>query len=262
MAAGLSRFVRVLRLFGEDKATWTVPEMAAALGQPSSSVYRAVRELVAEAFLEPATEAHYRLGAAFVEFDRRVRLTDPLTRLGEPRLRDVAAQAGVPCVALLARLYGDTVMCVADTRAGVLPVTPSYERGRPMPLVRGATSKTIMAQLPTRRLVRLIDTIDGAATAPEQIAALREILTGVRRRGHCVNRGEIDDGLAGLAVPIAVPQHGIAASLSLVVEAARLDAALEHRLLLLLVASAGLLAEQLDAPLVGRAADVAGAGAP
>lgn len=184
MAAGLSRFVRILRLFGEAKATWTVPEMAAALGQPASSVYRAVRELVAEAFLEPATEAHYRLGAAFVEFDRLVRRTDPLTRIGEPRLADIAAQAGVPCAVLLARLYGDTVMCVADTRAGDLPATPSYERGRPMPLTRGATSKTILAQLPTRRLVRLIDTIDGAAAAPEQTAALREILAGVRRRGH------------------------------------------------------------------------------
>jgi DNA-binding IclR family transcriptional regulator len=249
--AGLARFVRILRLFGQETCIWTVPEMAAALGQPASSVYRAVRELVAAAFLEPATEAHYRLGAAFVEFDRLVRLTDPLMRVAEPRLADIARQAGVPCAVLLARLYGDTVMCVADTRTsarvGDRPVMPSYERGRPMPLTRGATSKTILAQLPTHRLVRLIERIDGAAPPPEQLAALREILAGIRKRGHCVSRGEIDDGLAGLAVPIAVPRLGIAASLSLVVEAARLDAGLEHRLVLMLVASAGWLADQLGA---------------
>ncbi|NVO12477.1 MAG: helix-turn-helix domain-containing protein [Rhodoplanes sp.] len=254
---GLARFVRILRLFDEERCVWTVPEMASALGQPASSVYRAVRELVAAAFLEPATEAHYRLGAAFVEFDRLVRLTDPLMRLGEPRLADVAHQAGVPCAVLLARLFGDTVMCVADTRTGALPRRPSYERGRPMPLTRGATSKTILAQLPARRLLRLIARIEGEATPLAQITELRDILSVIRKRGHCVSRGEIDDGLAGLAVPIAVPELGIAASLSLVVEAARLDAGLEHRLVLMLLASACLLVDQLGASTGG----VAGTGA-
>ena len=85
--AGLKRFVGVLRLFGEAKSEWTVPDMAEALGLPASTVYRTVRELLAEGFLDPAPEARYRLGAAFVEFDRLVRLTDPLARLGEAPAR-------------------------------------------------------------------------------------------------------------------------------------------------------------------------------
>jgi len=243
--AGLRRFVGILRLFAEAKSDWTVQEMADALSLPASTVYRTVRELVAERFLEPATEAHYRLGAAFIEFDRLVRLTDPLARAGEARLQDLAAQAGIPCVVLLARLYGDTVMCVADTALGDLPLKPSYQRGRPMPLTAGATSKAILAQLPARRLARLIARA-GDGLMPD--TELRGVLAGIRKRGHCVSRGEIDRGLAGVAVPIALPELGIAASLSLVVDAARLTDTIEHRLVLLMVSSANLLIAQLRSP--------------
>lgn len=242
--AGLKRFVGVLRLFGEAKSEWTVPAMAEALGLPASTVYRTVRELLAEGFLDPATEARYRLGAAFVEFDRLVRLTDPLARLGQAPLADLAAQAGIPAVALLARLYGDTVMCVAAAGAGAPSVRTSYERGRPMPLLAGATSKAILAQLPTRRLARLIARDQTPAAT---VAELRATLAAIRKRGHSISRGEIDRGLVGLAVPLALPQLGLAASLSLVVEQARLDDDLEHRLVLLLVSSAGMLGERLRA---------------
>lgn len=112
--SGLSRYVKVLRLFGDTKSNWTVPEISIALNIPASTVYRTIRELVAESLLEPAADAHYRLGAAFVEFDRLVRVTDPLYQAGTVLLKELAAQARIPCVAVLARLYGETVMCVAD----------------------------------------------------------------------------------------------------------------------------------------------------
>src|SRR6188472_2388172 len=115
--SGLARFLVVLRLFNEEKNNWTVPEIADVTGIPSSTVYRTARELLAANFLEPAQEGHYRLGSAFIEFDRLIRMTDPLVHLGTPLLGDVAAQARIPCVAVLSRLYGDTVMCVADETA-------------------------------------------------------------------------------------------------------------------------------------------------
>ncbi len=81
--AGLERFMAVLRLFDEDRPAWTVQAMADTLGAPASTVYRSVRALVAAGFLAPAGEAHYRLGTAFLEFDRLIRLTDPLMSEGE-----------------------------------------------------------------------------------------------------------------------------------------------------------------------------------
>jgi DNA-binding IclR family transcriptional regulator len=246
--SGLSRYSEVLRLFTEAKSDWTVQEMSEALNVPGSTVYRTVRDLVAENFLEPATEGHYRLGAAFFEFDRLIRLTDPIVRVGTALLWDVATQARIPCVGILARLYGETVMCVADAIPTDAKVYTSYERGRPQPLTRGATSKAILAQLPTRRLNKLLQAHaarDQHPHAPSP-SELREELASIRKRGYAVTRGEVDKGMVGIAAPVSVPAWALTASLTLVVEASALDSATERRLVLLVVSTASLLREELS----------------
>jgi DNA-binding IclR family transcriptional regulator len=248
--SALSRALDVLRLFNERKSDWTVPEIAGALSTPSSTVYRRVRELVAANFLDAAQEGHYRLGAAFIEFDRTVRLTDPLVREGAALLREIAVQARIPCVAVLSRLYGDTVMCVADERSPGATIRTSYERGRPRPLTRGATSKAILAQLRTRQLNKLLATAklkdNGRPFFGPGEAEFREELGAIRRRGYSVTRGEVDKGLVGIAVPVSMPAQALVASLSLVVEARDVDHAIERRLVLLLTSSASLLMEALQ----------------
>lgn len=245
--AGLSRYVKILRLFDEKRSEWTVPDMSGALGVPASTVYRTVREMIAENFLEPATDGFYRLGAYFIEFDRLVRVTDPLFQIGTSLLRDVSAQARVPCVSVLARLYSNTVMCVADVATADGNVRTSYERGRPRPLTRGATSKAILAQLPTRRLNKLLTEQSSAEQGPfaRRLTEFRDELAMIRKRGYSITRGEVDKGLVGIAAPVAVPQRALNGSVSLVVAAASLDEALERRLVLLIVSSASLLTEEL-----------------
>lgn len=246
--SGLSRYVSVLRLFSEQRTEWSVQEMAAALEVPASTVYRTVREMVATEFLEPATEARYRLGACFVEFDRLVRVTDPLYQVGTALLRDVVGQARVPCIAFLARLYDDRVMCIADYQSTEDGVYTSYERGRPRPLTRGATSKVILAQLPPRRLSKLLDQASSeTASAPKSANKLRDELAAIRKRGYSVTRGEVDKKVVGIAAPVAATQRALVGSLSLVVPAAAVDEAVERRLVLLVVASAKLLAAELAA---------------
>jgi DNA-binding IclR family transcriptional regulator len=246
--SGLNRYLDVLRLFDETRNDWTVPDIAEALETPSSTIYRTVREMLSANFLEPAHEGHYRLGAAFIEFDRLIRLTDPLVRKGTALLSDIAAQTRISCAAVLSRLYGDTVMCIADVRSPDSAVRTSYERGRPRPLTRGATSKVILAQLPTRRLNKLLsnaEVLDSTRPFAVDKAEFREDLAVIRRRGYSVTRGEVDKGLVGLAAPVSIPEQALTASLSLVVRSSDLDDATERRLVLLLVSSASLLTESL-----------------
>lgn len=238
--AGLQRYMAALRLFSEARPTWTVPDMAEALGAPQSTVYRTVRDLLEEGLVEASGEARYRLGPAFVEFDRLTRLTDPLMRAGAQLLEQIVAQAALPCVGLLSRLYGDGVMCVADRASADAGFHPSYERGRPMPLIQGATSKAILARLPARRLGRLL-----AAAGQAEDAGLKSELAAIRRQGFQVSRGEIDAGLAGLAAPVVCEPAGLVASLSLVVEAERLTAFHESRLVLMLVSAAAMIETNL-----------------
>ncbi|MGO4831237.1 IclR family transcriptional regulator [Rhizobiaceae sp. 2RAB30] len=237
--SGLSRFLYVLRCFDETKPNWTVQELAERLSAPTSTTYRTVRELVAHGLLEPSTEAHYRLGSAFVEFDRMIRLTDPLVKVGIPLLRDLVAEVRFPCVAVLARLYGDRVICAVDERYEGDDLLTSYERGRPMPLTRGATSKAILAQLPARRLRKLLQTEPEIGALDQQ--SFHAELTAIRKRGFCVTQGEVDRDLRGIAVPVSSPDLAISASISLIVRAGSVSEATERRFVLLLVSAANLL---------------------
>lgn len=242
---GLSRYVSVLRLFDEKHDEWTVPDIAAALDIPASTVYRTVRDMVATYFLESAAEARYRLGACFFEFDRLVRVTDPIYRVGNALLCDIGAQARVPCVAVLARLYDDRVMCVADWRSAE-DVYTSYERGLPRPLTRGATSKVILAQLPSRRLAKLLEnTPPEAAPLTKSAVKFRKELAVIRKRGYAITRGEVDKKVVGIAAPVSVPERALLGSLSLIVPANAIDEVVERRLVLLVVSLAALLTAEL-----------------
>jgi DNA-binding IclR family transcriptional regulator len=198
-------------------------------------VYRAVGELVNAGLLEAGIGSHYRLGPAFVEFDRLTRLTDPLVREGFGLLRDIVGQVGVPCVGLLSRLYNDTVLCVADVANGSAQFRSSYERGRPMPLTRGATSKVILAHLPPRRRASLLG-------APGHVPAE---LVAIRKRGFAVTRGEIDTGLVGLAAPVVCVPLGLFASISVVVRGSDLAEGSERATVLMLVSAASILTDAL-----------------
>jgi DNA-binding IclR family transcriptional regulator len=170
-------------------------------------------------------------------------------------------QARVPCVAVLARLYNDTVMCVADMATPGGEVRTSYERGKPRPLTRGATSKVILAQLPSRKLSRLLTQPDvgddehdpekwkpvfGKDHAPlKDSHDLRDELAAIRKRGYSVTRSEVDLGNVGIAAPVVLPARSLIGSLSLVLDAASVDAAVERRITLLVVSTASLLTEEL-----------------
>lgn len=240
--AGLNRFVEILRLFSEPKPNWTIQEMADAVGVPASTVYRTVRELVGQGFLDPSIEAHYRLGAVFIEFDRLLRISDPLIREGEPVLDDLCAASPIPCVVVLARLYRDQVICVADGRSEDAGIATSYDRGRPMPLLRGATSKAILAQLSRARLAKVLKNADNISMSLDEVATE---LAGIRRLGHAITRGEVDTGLVGISVPLSCPEAAINASMSVIVRSADSNEAIERRLIMTLTPAAGMLARKL-----------------
>ena len=211
--AGFERYDTILRLFLDEKSSWTVAELSVSLETSISNVYRTVRELVAAGFLESAADSHYRLGPIFLEFEHRLRETDPLVRSGRLFLMTLVEHAGVPCCAVLARLYGNTVMCVADAQSSGFDGKTSYQRGAPMPVLRGATSKAILAGLPTRKRDRLLEKL-----THEVPDSLNEQLATIRKSGLAVSRGEVDRDLLGIAVPVQLKNMVVHASLSFVVK--------------------------------------------
>ena len=220
------RLLAVLALFTVDQPQWTVEAAASRLGVSATTTYRYFKRLTKAGLITPVTGAGYMLGPAIIQMYRQIQITDPMLRAGRAIMVDLLQHAPDGSTAILCRLFHDRVICVLQV-TGLGPQPPvSYENGRPMPLYRGATSKIILAHLPTRALKTLF--AHDAATIAETALGpgwedFRRNLLAIRRVGTCVARGEIDPGRVGVAAPIFDADRAVLGSLSLALAASRAD---------------------------------------
>jgi len=210
--SGFTRYNKILNLFSEQRSSWTVSEISDKLKTPSSTIYRIVRELVLSDFLESATGAYFRLGPAFIKFNRTINLSDPLVKAGQPFLEKLANENPIVSVNVLARLYGNKVMCVADYKTPFFKNNTSYQKGKLMPLIYGATSRAIIMKVKGRRLEDLLK--HEAFNDDNDKDAFLKNLKHDNKRGYCRTEGQVDKGLIGFSVPINNKKLGIEASLS------------------------------------------------
>lgn len=220
--AGPDRAIGVLKLFTLERPQWTVEDAALALQVSPSSAYRYVASLTEAGLLTTITSGRYSLGPAIIQYDRQIQITDPLLQMAKPVMADLLRFAPADSTVLLCGIFRDTVLCVHQVAAEEGPSRVSYERGRPMPLFRGATSKIILAYLPPRELRRLYDAHPAEIAASSLGAtwpAFRSAMTQMRRIGHAVTHAEVDADRIGISVPVLDVSRRVLGSLSYVIAA-------------------------------------------
>lgn len=199
------RSLSVLRLFTLETPAWTVEQIARTLEVSMSTAYRYVLALEEVGLVAASGGGYYILGPAILQLDRQIQLTDPLLLSARPVMNRLAGYAPDGSVVLLCRAFADTVLCIHQVHTKGPQSLISYERGRPMPLLRGATSRIILAHEPTRRLKRLYERhqealrSSGMADSWEQFRSQQSQL---RKTGYAVSFGEIDPDRIGIAVAL------------------------------------------------------------
>ena len=164
-------------LFTPARPAWSATHAAQALKISRASAYRYFSQLEDAGFIEPVAGHRYALGPRIVELDRQIRLADPLVQASADEMVKLARETGG--IALLCRLHKHRVLCIHQERGARAPRFVSYERGRAMPLHRGATSKVILAFLPKKDRDPLAARVDAKA------------LDAIRREAF-VAYGEVD----------------------------------------------------------------------
>ncbi len=220
--ASPDRTISVFKLFTLERPDWTVEEASAALQVSVSSAYRYFAALTEAGLLTTVASGRYILGPAIIQLDRQIQLTDPLLRVAKPIMDDIKRFAPGDSTVLLCRIFRDTVLCVHQVAEANKGTSVSYERGRPMPLFRGATSKIILAHLPSRDLRRLYDTRHAeiaSAALGSNWEIFRKTLATMRKAGHVVAHAEVDPDRIGIAVPILDEHSRVQGSLSYVIPA-------------------------------------------
>jgi len=190
-------------MFSEPRHHVRPADIAAELGISNATAYRYVAELERAGLIESVSPGRYVLGPAIVELDRQIRIHDPLIAVASEVMKSLSERSGG--TAILARLHGLKVVCVDQVKGRHGPKSVSYERGRAMPLYRGATSTAILAHLDDATLCGLIDSEPDAlahAGLPVEAHALLAHLASIRERGVAVSDSAVDVDTLGWGAPI------------------------------------------------------------
>ncbi len=216
------RILRVLNAFTPERTEISPEWLMAELGASRASIYRDLQQLSRVGLIERVSERGYSLGPKIVELDRQIRQSDPLLRAAADIAEQLAHTTGG--TVLICRLHDDKVLCIQDTSGQHAPSAVSYERGKAMPLHRGATSKIILAHLPPKKVAELYAKDHAALQAAglaDSLDDLNALLKAWRSEGSVTTVAEIDPHNVGCAVALL---HGkrVLGSLSVVLPASAL----------------------------------------
>lgn len=235
----LAKMLKILDLFGEDRTGLRLEEVMAATGASRATAYRYLQTLAEAGLVAPARGGAFVLGSRIIELDRLVRRTDPLVTSARPVMEEASGRLGLNM--LLCSYYGDRVMCV-EIAWPDRSVPQSYERGRRMPMFRGAMAKLILAHLTPYQLRNMVlwhaDEIRAAGLG-DTWEAFRQSMARIRREGSCVTSGEVVSGLVGIGAPIFDPDGRVLGSIVFAVPQARVAKLGEDALRREIVAIAG-----------------------
>lgn len=198
----LERVLAILELFSEDRLEWTPEELMEELGYSRPTLYRYLKTLKDAGLLAALPNAGFTLGPKVVEMDYLLRKSDPLVLSAEPQLKALIAR--YPCSALLVRWYGNKILCVASECSTASPLS-SYPRGRPMPLARGAISRSIMAFMPRHQVIPMIERNLSELSdigLGDTVEEIRRHFRRVKKTGYAVAHGEVTPGVVGIAAPV------------------------------------------------------------
>ncbi|OFZ72275.1 MAG: IclR family transcriptional regulator [Betaproteobacteria bacterium RBG_16_64_9] len=215
----LEKMMEILDLFDGRGQRWTPENMMQRLACPRSTLYRHLRVLLDAGLVSSLPDIGYTLGPRIAELDYEMRSSDPLIGNGRPLLQ--ALVRDIPGVGLLCRYYKDRVLCIHQEGAAT-DFNSGYERGRAMPLARGAASRAILAHI---KLPHLREIYERQSKEFAQVglgktfADLQEHLRQIRKQEYCVTHGEVTPGVVGIAAAVRDGQGEVIGSLSITVAA-------------------------------------------
>lgn len=186
-----------------------VTELASALELPKTTVHNHLRTLADLDYLV-SEGGEYRLASKYLRLGRDCRNGRPVLRHGRAAVEGIAERSNA---------YGQLVV-EENGRATVLLATrrDRDDRLRPIQypypvyahLHTNAPGKAILAHLPTDRTARILDRhglpgrTDRTVTDEDD---LRQELAAIRDRGYAIDRGELIEGMVGVAAPIATDER-------------------------------------------------------
>ena len=199
----------------EARGELTAAELAAATGEPLSSIYRLVRSLTGIGWLDRGPRrGGYRLGLHFLSVGSVLEEAIDIREAALPALRglvDETGATGFMCVRRAGR-----AVCV-ERIEGTTVRSPALQLGNSLPLYAGAAPRAILAYLPpAEQLTVLRDAVPqlGDPVRPSAATILADAEAS-RTAGYTVSDEDVTPGIAALGAPVFDHRGELAAAISI-----------------------------------------------
>jgi IclR family transcriptional regulator, acetate operon repressor len=204
----------VLATLARHDGPLSIAALTEQTGLAQSTLYRQIALLKRWGFVsEQAGE--YGPGPLCVQLAWGFDQSSFLVQESQPDMARLAEDSG-ETVGLLVAMK-DQAVCL-DMVESQHPLRCSFVKGRGLPLVRGASARSLMAFMPPARLQALLTDLQAAGT---DVAALAASLEPIRSAGYVVTDSEVDAGVWGVSAPIFQRPHLAVASITLMAPSTR-----------------------------------------
>lgn len=254
LLGSLRKGLEVIDCFARQQ-TWSLAELASALGQTKPTVFRILHTLEEFGYLakDPVT-GRYALGLRFHTLGSAAVRQEQLRWQALPPLQDLARDTGE--TVHVGILYDNEAICVQAVDGTRLVRMHAFV-GKRTPAHASALGKMLLAHQPDGQ----IDTLIANRGLPRftrnticDAAALHRVLRRVRAQGWALDDEEMELGLRCLGAPITDHTGRACASVAVSAPASRMDKPRIDELLPLVKATASRISRMLGSPAAEAAA--------
>lgn len=218
----LARGLRVLSCFRPELPRLRMTDLAAVTGFALPTVFRMVRTLVSEGYLEESEGGWLRPSLAVMQLGFSAVNSLDVVEASTERLRTLAAQSQE--TVNLAVRDADTIVYLVRIKNSDL-VTADLRVGSRLPVAATSMGKLLVAFAPDNDREATLDGIDfSALEGPNAIrdkVSLREELARIRAHGWSYQDQEVTFGLRSIAAPVTDSTQRVIAAVNIAVAAHR-----------------------------------------
>jgi len=212
--SGADRVLYVLATLARQERPLSIAALAQETGLAQSTLYRQIGLLKRWGFVLEQS-GQYGPGPLCVQLARGFDQSSFLIQEAQRDMAGLAAASGETVGLVMA--VKDQTVCL-DMVESQHPLRCSFVKGRGLPLMQGASAKSLMAFMPAPRLQAHLRAL---AAAGADTDALARALARVRQQGYAVSDGEVDAGVWGVSAPVFLRPAQAIASITLMAPSTR-----------------------------------------
>lgn len=216
--ASLAKGLSVLAVCAAEGRDLRIVDIAGMTGLPTPTVFRLLRTLESEGYLEQVESGRFRPGPAALGLGYQLTRSHGLVVVANEPLRRLATETGA--TVNLAVLTGVNVLYLIRIRGDAL-ITANIEVGAQIPAACTSLGKALLANLEPPDLKKRLRSVRlDVCQGPRAISSMEQFeadLTETRARGWAIQEEEFAQGLSSLAAPV-FDDNGILAAVNAVTQ--------------------------------------------